>query len=323
MKRFENILYVSEQGVDEKAAVERAVALARNNQARLTIMHASGEPRLGPLSEKHTRQEVESLLRERELERLESLAAPYRAHTDIHLTVRFGIPFIEVVRDVIRNGRDLAIKAASGDIGVRDRLFGSTDMHLLRKCPCPVWIMRPDDSFNYQRILAAVDFDPWESSEVVEEMLNRRILELAGSLALSDFAELHLVHAWDAPAEILTRLWGDESTEENTVSYVASERRLHRAGLERFAAALRGWIGDEGYDYLSPQLHLPRGNPREAIPALARELKTDLLVMGTLARTGITGFIIGNTAESILHRIGCSVLAVKPEGFVSPVAPDE
>lgn len=322
MKRFENILYVSEPGVRETAAVKRAAALAQNNQARLTIMHVSGEPRLGPLAEKHTLREAESLLRERELERLESLVVPHRTHDGIELTVRYGIPFIEVVRDVIRNGRDLVIKPAGGDSGVHGLLFGSTDMHLLRKCPCPVWIMRPDDGSNYQKILAAVDFDPWEPGNG-EAILNRRILEFAGSLALSDFAELHLVHAWDAPAESLIRLWGDDSTEENTGTYVESERRLHRAELERFAATLRCWIGAEGYDYLSPQLHLPRGNPREAIPNLVRELNADLVVMGTLVRTGIAGFIIGNTAESILHHIGCSVLAVKPDGFVSPVAPDE
>jgi universal stress protein E len=160
-------------------------------------------------------------------------------------------------------------------------------------------------------------------AESGEEVLNRRILELAGSLALSDFAELHLVHAWDAPAESLTRLWGDESSEEKITVYVESERRLHRSGLERFVAAFRGWIGADGYDYLSPQLHLPRGDPHELIPALARKLKADLVVMGTLARTGIAGFIIGNTAESILDHIGCSVPAVKPAGFVSPVAPDD
>jgi len=41
--------------------------------------------------------------------------------------------------------------------------------------------------------------------------------------------------------------------------------------------------------------------------------------MGTVGRTGIPGLIMGNTAESILNNIGCSVLAVKPPGFVSPV----
>jgi len=47
----------------------------------------------------------------------------------------------------------------------------------------------------------------------------------------------------------------------------------------------------------------------------------DLIVMGTLARAGVEGLLIGNTAEKILSRIDCSVLALKPEGFVSPITP--
>lgn len=45
----------------------------------------------------------------------------------------------------------------------------------------------------------------------------------------------------------------------------------------------------------------------------------DILVMGTLARTGIAGFVIGNTAENIVQSIECSLVALKPEGFVSPI----
>jgi nucleotide-binding universal stress UspA family protein len=41
--------------------------------------------------------------------------------------------------------------------------------------------------------------------------------------------------------------------------------------------------------------------------------------MGTVARTGIAGFFMGNTAESILTQLECSVLTLKPQGFVSPV----
>ena len=41
--------------------------------------------------------------------------------------------------------------------------------------------------------------------------------------------------------------------------------------------------------------------------------------MGTLARTGIEGYLIGNTAETVLQRVECSVLTTKPDGFVSPV----
>jgi nucleotide-binding universal stress UspA family protein len=41
--------------------------------------------------------------------------------------------------------------------------------------------------------------------------------------------------------------------------------------------------------------------------------------MGTVARTGISGFLMGNTAETILNQIDCSVLAIKPPDFQTPV----
>jgi nucleotide-binding universal stress UspA family protein len=82
---------------------------------------------------------------------------------------------------------------------------------------------------------------------------------------------------------------------------------------------LRDLIGKDLYDQLSPRLHLPNGPAQKMIAASATELKADLVVMGTVARTGIPGFIIGNTAESILDQLDCSVIAVKPRGFVTPV----
>ena len=69
----------------------------------------------------------------------------------------------------------------------------------------------------------------------------------------------------------------------------------------------------------SGKVHLPKGDPTQAITALVKELEVDLLVMGTVCRTGIPGFIIGNTAEQILASVECSTLTVKPLGFVSPV----
>ena len=66
-------------------------------------------------------------------------------------------------------------------------------------------------------------------------------------------------------------------------------------------------------------LHLLHGKPDDQIPDCVDELEIDVLVMGTLARTGISGFVIGNTAENILQSISCSLVAMKPEGFVSPI----
>lgn len=59
--------------------------------------------------------------------------------------------------------------------------------------------------------------------------------------------------------------------------------------------------------------------PGEVIPALARKKRVELIVMGTVARTGIPGFFIGNAAEKTLAEVDCSVLAVKPKAFSTPI----
>ena len=88
-----------------------------------------------------------------------------------------------------------------------DRLFGSDDMHLMRKCPCPVWMIKPQAEKSYRRILAAVDAgDDYPPAELAtRHVLNLQILEMASSLALSEFAELHVAHAWVAIGERLMR----------------------------------------------------------------------------------------------------------------------
>jgi len=62
---------------------------------------------------------------------------------------------------------------------------------------------------------------------------------------------------------------------------------------------------------------------RIEIPALVKRIDADLVVMGTVARTGVPGFIMGNTAETILNQIDCSVFAIKPPGFETPVTMDD
>ncbi|CSB52471.1 universal stress protein family 1 [Vibrio cholerae] len=66
-------------------------------------------------------------------------------------------------------------------------------------------------------------------------------------------------------------------------------------------------------------IHHLHGKPDELIPEWVTQENIDILVMGTLARTGISGFVIGNTAENIVQSIECSLVALKPEGFVSPI----
>lgn len=69
---------------------------------------------------------------------------------------------------------------------------------------------------------------------------------------------------------------------------------------------------------LRHHVHLLKGEAGKLIPELSKEKQIEVIVMGTVCRTGISGFFIGNTAEDVLRQVDCSVLTVKPDGFVTP-----
>jgi len=322
MNRFKNILYVMESTEDNQPALQRAVALAEHNQASLTVVDVIPRinagirmPEGGPISK-----DLQAALEKKHLDDLNELTAPFLKRKKITTKILVGTPFMEIIREVLRDKHDLIIKIPENQDWI-DRIFGSDDMHLLRKCPCPVWLIKPQAAKAYRRILAAVDV---EDIDIAEEMtardtLNREILQLAGSLALSDFADLHIVHAWNGIAESTLRGPFIHSSDEQVNDYLHDVYEDRKNNLDALVNDVIEKLGSQTEDYLNPQQHLVKGWPREEIPVLANDIDADLVVMGTVGRTGIPGYLVGNTAEAILNQLQCSVLAIKPPGFETPV----
>lgn len=322
MKRFKNILYVADSSGVVLKAFHHAVRLAERNNARLTVVIVMERipPYLTRLTPHMLRQ-----LRIKELQAaLDRLCEWAAGRVEVEAKIIEGKPFLEVIREVLRNGRDLVVKSVEDDSSTKAWLFGTTDMHLLRKCPCPVWLVKSTEASPVRRVMACVDFNDLDPPDQdTAEPLNRMILAMAGSLAFLEGSEYHVVHAWEAIGGDFMRSGGTGVDHEEVDSYIREVRLKHRDWLDRLLHNARTWIGPETYDAVKPKTHVPKGPAGEIIPALARELKIDLIVMGTVARTGIPGLIIGNTAESVLSQIHCSVLAVKPPGFVTPVTLEE
>ena len=310
-----------------KLALERAVTLAENNQANLTVITVApsisagiGMPEGGPISTDLQAATVNSHKQE-----LENLVEPYRQRIKIETKVLIGTPFLEIIREVLRNAHDLMIKCPES-LDWLDRLFSSDDKHLLRKCPCPVWMVRPQTGESFDHILAAVDVDDsYPTKELkTRQTLNETVIELASSLAVSEFAQLHVAHAWEAIGESALRHSAFMQRPENEVNaYVDNTHRHHTQLLNMLINEVSAKLGKDSADYIKPQLHMPKGSARKVIPELAKELQVDCIVMGTVARTGVPGLFMGNTAESILDQLECSVLAIKPPGFVTPVTLEE
>jgi universal stress protein E len=315
MKRFKNILFHTDGKTGSRFAVDRAVDLANGNQGRLTVVNVLEElPReLLRLAAAMPSENLQSLAMQEVRERLGPLVAPFQKRgSSVELEVLYGQPFIEIIRAVLRCQHDLVMMTAEARGRLREMIFGSTSLHLMRKCPCPVWVIKPSRRQRFARILAAVDPDPLE---VVRDGVNTKIMELASSLAGLEDAELHVVHAWQVCDLIALQGWQAKVTEDQVADWVEQTRAAH---LRRFDELL----GKFNLKELKHRLHLVEGEAGTVIPKLAAKERIDLIVMGTVARAGLEGYFIGNTAETVLQRVACSVLTVKPDGFVSPVKLD-
>jgi universal stress protein E len=209
--------------------------------------------------------------------------------------VVLGKSWVEIIRQVLRQKHDLVIAGTRHLSPVKSFLVGSTGIKLLRKCPCPVWVTQPQADRRIATILVAHDLTP----------VGELAMELGSSMAQLQDAQLHVLHALKYPEK--DEMFPASVSVENAAKYETEAKRqieaqLATVGLTRPA-----------------EVHIVKDPADRAILHHIERHEVELLVMGTVARVGIPGLITGNTAERLLPQIHCSVLAVKPEGFASPV----
>ncbi len=315
MTRFKNILLVLHGKNNEEEAVKRAFGLAKKNKAKLTIVDVLDElpDRIKDYLDIVSAEELEEIVSEERTEEIQALIKSIEISKGIKTVVKtlVGKPHIEIIKEVLRNKHDLVMKAPEGTGGTKEALFGSIDLNLMRKCPCAVWMIKPSKSNKYYRIMAAVDPDP--SNETSNE-LNDIIMELAVSISQLEKSELHIIHVWSLFGEKALRGSRFKKKENEINKLIKDAENHHRKLTDELLKKFP-------LNKIKHRIHLPKGDPATLIPEVSKKENIDLIVMGTVCRTGLPGFIIGNTAESILYKADCSVLSIKPHGFISPILP--
>ncbi|MDA1014240.1 MAG: universal stress protein [Planctomycetota bacterium] len=307
MKRFQNILVPIDTRFEKHPALQWAVRLAEHNQARLKLVEVVPElpwiVRLAMADAEHMQQ----VLADDKRRNLESLAVPLRDQGfDVATTVLSGKTSFEIMQEVLRSGHDLVVRVTKGSHSQRTGFFGTTSMRLLRKCPCAVWLVRPDVPPRFARVLAAIDPAPHDPTR---DRINKMIMDLGMSVADYESGQFHVVHAWNVfgGSVVKSRLKPGEFDQ------------IQRKAEVEVAAVLDGFLSSYELNHRSEHVHLlddPVG-AGHAISELAKQQDIDLIVMGTLARTGVAGALMGNTAERVLDQIECSVLTIKPDEFIS------
>ena len=102
-----------------------------------------------------------------------------------------------------------------------------------------------------------------------------------------------------------------------------TEEQRNKRALDTCLIELRESVASDMLPAFNPVCHLVKGNHRDEIVRLAVDIEADLVVVGDLAHSRLTGLIVDSTAEAVSKRLNCSVLIVKPPGFVTPVVVEE
>jgi nucleotide-binding universal stress UspA family protein len=307
VKRFKNILYILDGTMPKHLnSAERVAKLARQNEASVSAFIVDETTLLDELSLKISGRYNEikqAILQQNTINIDRFLSHELWSGLDVRAEYSETSGFISIIQKVLRDKHDLVIKEETLDHGL-DQLT----MRLVRKCPCPVWVIKRS-SENFRRIFAAIDVG---EDSLEARALNKKIIELTHSLAENEHGEAHYLHAWELEHEsMLTSPRFKVSPEE----ICEMKEKLNKKRMEELNFLLK----ETHIRHKTDNIHLREGKIEDVIKKGIVDLKIDVVVMGSLARSGIPGLLIGNQAEKTLNNIKCTVLIVKPDGFVSPV----
>jgi universal stress protein E len=278
-----------------RRAADLALAFAPRVEADVILLHATAE-------DEHWDEEsgdyvvVRGGLTAEGQGALEGIVEEFRkAGINTSLETPSESAWIAIVRRVLADSIGLVVCGKRNSAKAKGNRIGSVSTKLVRKCPCAVWAVKAGAASIPTRILAATD-----AGEV-----GARVVSYAGFVAEQLAAELHVVHAIQLPMAVQVR--GVETEHE-------FERRRARELIEIFHQQL-----SEGGYTGSAVFEIGITAPTSAIMKVDKRYDPDLVVMGTIARAGIAGVMVGNTAERLLERLDCSLLTLKPDDFVCPV----
>ncbi|KPH92034.1 universal stress protein UspE [Pseudoalteromonas undina] len=306
METIKRIIAVIDPTKDDQNALARSIDLAKKSGASITAfmtVYDFSYEMTTMLSGDEREAMRQAVLKDRELW-LKDLVSPYQNINIDTQVIWHNRPYEAIINTVINDKYDLVIKGTHQHGALKAVIFTPTDWHLVRKCPTPVLFVKDMQWPAQGNILAAVN----AVSENEQHLsLNKRIIKDAQFLCELANAKLNLVNAYPAtPVNIAI-----EIPEFNPGLYNESVKKHHIKSTNELA---------NEFNLTSDQCFIEEGLPEDVIPDVANRLNSELVVIGTVGRTGLSAALVGNTAEHVIDSLDCDVLALKPDGYVSPLA---
>ncbi|WP_017445742.1 universal stress protein UspE [Gayadomonas joobiniege] len=307
MNRLNRILAVIDPADEQQKSLKRAVELARLSNASMTafLVVYDFSYEMTTMLSPDERELMRRCMIEERTQWLEAQIEPYLEQvSQLHTKVIWhSRPFECIIQQVLETNYDLVVKATHEHSTLRSVIFTPTDWHLIRKCPCPLLLVKEHDWPPQGTILAAINA---ANEETHHQDLNEQIIKTGQFMQSLVDANLKLLNCFPGtPVNLAV-----EIPEFDPTSYRDAIKSHHLNAIHKQA---------DKHNIAHENCILTEGLPEDSILDIAKETDAELVIMGTVGRSGISAALLGNTAEHLLEGINCDVLALKPYGFVSPV----
>jgi universal stress protein E len=306
MKKLKSIcVAISDPFRTEQHAAIKAAAVAAKSGASLTLLNTFWLPQPMPeVPVGDTKRLMAAAIRQRK-ERLNALAKKLgRNVLKVRCEVRWDYPPHEaIVRYVLETKPDLLFADSHRHNRLVRLVLANTDWELIRNCPCPLWFVRSPKLPKRLNLLVAVD--P-AHSRAKPARLDDYLLETARTVSDNLIGNLDVIHAYLQPHKVVLA----PAVGPISVPLAPEALRLNYERLKKSVDMLA-----EKYDVPLTSRHIKAGLPQDALIAATSRLKTDVLVMGAVSRSGLDRLFIGSTAERVIDHVVCDVLVVKPAGL--------
>ena len=297
MKKLHHVIAAIDFTQSCRIALREAVHRASLDGAAITVVHVMDEFLVDEL--KNALSTDQSSIRAEWLARLKKFVADAEVGEGVNAEVRVGHPFTELVEACHAHSADLLVMGAKGSRNEPHRI-GVIAAKCVRKAPVDVLVVRADAQGPFKRIVACVDFSE-NSAKAVQCALH---------IAQQDGGSLDCLHVYQSALAMSLDYGGFAPSLPATYDPQAVE------GWRKELSAFLGPLTRDAGAVPVSQHVKERVNIREAILDHVNEVGATLVVLGTNGKTGLREMLIGTTAEKIVQHAPCSILAVKPDGFV-------
>lgn len=232
---------------------------------------------------------IKSAIEARILDRVTALTRRPRADTVVRILVH--APHSALIEEARTLGARLVVVAAPDAPGVVATLLGTVAERVVRFATCPVLVARPRTLSG--RVLVATDFS--DPALPAVHAAAAEVARIGGKLTAAHVVDLSALD-WLNSSFTPSANWMQLSSGTFESLRAAAEKRLEEALAASSASG----------DVLALA-----GEPVRSIVAAAEDLRAELVVVGTLGRTGLRRVLLGSVAEGVVRHARTSVLVVR------------